>query len=105
MNIITLLAIIIITFIFTGAVGKMAMHLFTHRRMSYSIVLCVLVLSSAVCYVTIGVCITMIAYAISYWLGIAVGILTIIGVSGGPMRSVLKDAHHSLNIARSRRHI
>lgn len=100
--IINILTIIILGVIFTS-IAKLAMSLFTKRKISYTTSYRIMWLCSFLTYATITVCVTLMSLHVAIWLGAIVGTLTFIGMFLDPNRPISKDVKHSLEIARSRR--
>jgi len=103
MTIFYLVLIIVVAFALNGAGGRLSMHLFTKRIATYSVALLFIIVFSFLYYTAILVCGTLIAFIIHPALGIVVGIALLIGTIGVGYRNLLREAHHSLSIARDRR--
>lgn len=97
------IAIIVgITIVFLS-ISRLIMNQFTEGKIGYRNAYRVLWLSTFIIYVTITVCVTLMALHIAVWLGVVVGLLTFIGIFLDPNRSISKDIKHSLEVARNRR--
>jgi len=103
MQILTYIVILIITLILTATIGKLAMHLFTKRITGYTTSLLIIVITQFIFYTAVLIFGSLIAFTINTVLGIIIAIFLLIGTIGAGYRTLLKDAHHSMSIARDRR--
>lgn len=103
MQILTYILIIFITFIGTGAISKLVLHLFTNRHLGYTPVICTVVLMTALFYLSVLVFGSLAAFTVNFWLGIIISIFLLIGTIGSGFKDILKDARHSMQLARDRR--